>query len=229
MALQFVSHKFSSLIFCEYLTTSAHKSSIVVSVLISRSTVLEVYCYSMFATDTPQMGSRRLYPLLWVIWRASYFSWLTLVLPAQLKLVPWKCHPLSSHLGASSSVAAGRCVTASPPPLVVDDPVYLGCVQWKCFALNNRRCDLRNIFTRFCRPSTFLHMFPQETPLVPQEDLPAFHTEHLHVYIQLYFSNCWFFRCSCGLWRASLLYIYIYIYIYIYLFIFIYANGHSVL
>ena len=106
------------------------KVQLSVSVLISRSTVLEVYCYSMFATDTPQIGSRRLYPLLWVIWRVSYFSWLTLVLPAQLRLVPWKCHPLFSHLGASSSVAVGCCVSASPPLLVVDDPVYLGCVQF---------------------------------------------------------------------------------------------------
>ena len=85
-------------------------------------------------------------------WRASYFSWLTLVLPAQLRLVPWKCHPLFSHLGASSSVAASCCVSASPSPLVVDDPVYLGCVYtvWKCFAPNNQWCGLRNIFTRYC-------------------------------------------------------------------------------
>ena len=38
--------------------------------------------------------------------------------------------PTLFTLGASSSVAAGCCVSASPPPLVVDGPVYLGYVQF---------------------------------------------------------------------------------------------------
>lgn len=210
MALQFVSHKFSSLIFCEYLNTSAHKSWIVS--FSSRSTVLEVCCYSMFATDTPQIGSRRLYPLR----RASYFSWLTLVLPAQLRLVPWKCHPLFSHLGASSSVAASCCVSASPSPLVVDDPVYLGCVYtvWKCFAPNNQWCGLRNIFTRYCWPST--SMLLQERPLVPREDLPPFLTEHPSCLHSVVLQQLLVLQVQ--LWPLagfSVIYIYIFIYIYI--------------
>ena len=228
MALQFVSHKFSSLIFCEYLTTSAHKSSIVSFSshfkINSAGSILLFHVCHRHSSD----GKQKIIPIA--------------VGDLEGELLQ------SAHTCASSATEVGSM--EMPPTLFTFRSIFICCSRplcvcltssagskwssipwlctvWKCFAPNNRRCDLRNIFTRFCRPSTFQHMLPQETPLVPQEDLPAFHTEHLHVYIRLYFSNCWFFRCSCGLWWASLLYIYIYIFIY--LFIFIYANGHSVL